>query len=147
MKFSDPTTWGNTFLPKPKYPRMTWNRWLMLVFAAALFVDQFFVPFHGKVDPGGAGDGMLFLIVAFRAVSKSSLPLSVVFAGGLLAALALTMNHGLFASPSWAWTPVGIFLILVVMFWHRRQLEQAEAPSNVATPDPKNALHLGDKRD
>jgi hypothetical protein len=147
MKFRDPTTWGQTFLPKPKYSRMTWKRWLLLAFAVAFFVDQFFVPFYGKADPGGAGDGMIFLIVAFRAVSRSDLPLSAVLAGGFSAALALTMNHGLLASPGWLWTPLGIFLVLFILFWGRGKRDQADTSGGSTSPDPGSVLHAGNSHD
>lgn len=55
---------------------------LLLAFAVSLFADSFIVPLSRDVDPGRAGDGMLFLILGFRAASKSELPLSVVVAGG-----------------------------------------------------------------
>jgi hypothetical protein len=44
-------------------------------------VDSFFVPISRDVDPGSAGEGMLFLILGFRAFSRSELPILVLAFG------------------------------------------------------------------
>ena len=93
-----------------------------------MFVDSFLVPLSRDVDPGRAGDGMLFLILGFRAASRSELPLSVVVAGGCLTALAIALNHGLLETPRFLWTTVGICLIAFVMFWGRRRRERPGEP-------------------
>ena len=125
MRFRDQESWGEKFLPKWKGVEWTRQRWLLLAFALSLFVDSFLVPFSRDLDPGRAGDGMLFLILGFRAASRSELPLSVVVAGGCLAALALALNHGLPETPRLLWAIVGIFLIAFVMFWGRGKADKS----------------------
>jgi 4-amino-4-deoxy-L-arabinose transferase-like glycosyltransferase len=71
------------------------------------------------LDPGRSGAGILFLIVGFRAVSRSELPTSVVLMGTALAALVSCMNHGLVRSPSSVWTSLMILLVALVQFWGR----------------------------
>jgi hypothetical protein len=121
MKLKDPETWGEFFLPKWKGVKWTWKRWLLLAFAISMFVDSFIVPFSRDIDPGRSGDGMLFLILGFRAASSSELPLSVVVAGGCLILLTLALNHGQLRSPSLIWTPIAVALLVFVVFWGRRK--------------------------
>jgi len=147
MNVNDPRTWGGWLLPKTEHVKWTWRRWLLFAFAISMLIDSFFVPFYGNVDPGGSGAGMLFLILGFRASSRRKLPVSVVAAGGCAAALASALNHRLLKSPSWVWTPLGIFLILFVVLWGRGKPDQIEAVPSSARPDTQSALHLGDKGD
>jgi hypothetical protein len=65
-----------------------------------VLVRRFGFPISRDVDPGRAGEGVLFLILGFRAVSRSELPISVVMAGTCLAAISASLNHGLLRSPS-----------------------------------------------
>jgi hypothetical protein len=123
MRFNDRESWGERFLPKWKGVEWTSRRWIVLASGLSLFVDSFVVPLSRDVDPGRAGDGMLFLILGFRAASKSELPLPVVVASVCLTALALALNHGLPETPRFLWATVGIFLIAFVMFWGRRRKE------------------------
>jgi hypothetical protein len=125
MIFKDPESWGEKFLPKWKGVEWTRRRWLLLAFALSLFVDSFLVPFSRDVDPGRSGDGMLFLILGFRAASRSELPTSVVVAGGCLTVLVLALNHGLQRTPSFLWVPIAIFLLVFVMFWGRRRADKS----------------------
>src|SRR5712692_6265423 len=67
--------------------RWTWSRISLLVFAVFSLVDSLFVPMSRDVDPGRASEGILFLILTFRAASRMELPVSVPVAGGCLAAL------------------------------------------------------------
>lgn len=136
MKLQGPAHWGETLLPKWRGIQWTWGRGLLLAFAISLFVDSFLVPLSRDVDPGRAGDGVLFLILGFRAASRSDLPPSVVLAGGCLAALTLALNHGLLNSPSWIWTPIAIFLIVVVMFWGRGRRKHTEPTSPTVSNQP-----------
>jgi hypothetical protein len=124
MRFNDRKSWGERFLPKWKGVEWTPRRWLLFAFALSLFVDSLFVPLSLDVDPGRAGDEMLFLILGFRAASRSELPLPVVVAGGCLTALALALNQGQLKTPSFLWAVVAIFLIAFVMFWGRRRTEK-----------------------
>jgi hypothetical protein len=121
MKSNDSESWGETFLPKWKGMQWTWKRWLLLAFAMSVFVDSFIVPFSRDIDPGRSGDGILFLILGFRAVSGSELPLSVVVAGGCLVALTLDLNHGQLKPPSLIGVPIAHVLAVLVMFWGRRK--------------------------
>jgi len=131
MRFKDPEGWAERLLPKWRSVEWTGRRWLLLAFALSLFVDSFLVPLSRDVDPGRAGDGMLFLILGFRAASRSELPLSVVFAGGCLTALALALNHGLLKTPGFVWTVVALFLLAFVMFWGRWKKKR----SGLSEPD------------
>jgi hypothetical protein len=119
VKFNDKVSWGEKLLPKWKGVEWTRGRLLLLTFALSLFVDSFLVPFSRDVDPGRAGDGMLFLILGFRAASRSELPLSVIIAGGCLTALTLFLNHVVQKAPSFVWAPIAILLLAFVMFWGR----------------------------
>lgn len=121
MKIKNLENSEETLLPKWKGVQWTWERWLVLAFAISMFADSFLVPFSHNADPGRAGDGLLFLILSFRAASRNELPLSVVVAAGCLAALTLALNHGLLKSPSLVWTPIAIVLLVFVMFWGRRK--------------------------
>ncbi len=131
MTFKNSESWGEKFLPKWKGVEWTPRRWLLLAFGLAAFVDSFLVPLSRDVDPGRTGDGMLFLILGFRAASTSELPRSVVVAGGCLAALAIALNHGLRETPRFLWAIIGIFLIAFVMFWGRRRKERHAESENL----------------
>jgi hypothetical protein len=120
-----PENWGEFFLPKWKGVKWTWKRWLFFAFAICAFVDQFFVPFYRGPDPGGSGDGMLFLILGFRVVSRSELPPSVVVAGGCLVGITLALNHGQLKSARLFLLPIVVALLVFVMFWGRRKAEVA----------------------
>ena len=124
------TTWREILLPKPKRVKWTWKRWLMLAFSIALLLDSFFVPFHGNVDPGGAGEGMLAILLGARGASICELPLSVLISAGAVVALAVASDHRLLTSPSMIWTPLGLLLALVVLFWGRGKRDQADPSSS-----------------
>lgn len=147
MRSKTPTTWREMLLPKPKRVKWTWKRHLLLAFSIALLLDSFFVPFHGNVDPGGAGEGMLAILLGARAASICELPLSVVISAAAVVALAVASDHRLLKSPSMIWTPLGILLVLVVLFWGRGKPDQIETVPSSARTDPGSALHLGDKHD
>jgi len=125
MRFNDKQSWAEKLLPKWRGVEWTRRRLVLLTFAFSLFVDSFLVPLSRDVDPGRAGDGMLFLILGFRAASTSELPLSVVVAGGCLTALTLVLNHVVQKAPSFVWAPIAILLIAFVMFWGRRKKDKA----------------------
>jgi len=141
MKLKHPAAWGKIFLPKPKYPRMTWKRWLLLAFATALFFDQFFV--HGVY--GKSDDGIVFLILSFRAVSKSELPVLVLITGAAAAALTSAVGHHFLGAGSLFWAVAIGVLLLVTMFWHRYTRDDTEGPPSSAAADPQSVLHFGDK--
>ncbi len=102
---------------------------MILLLCVAVFsaIDSLFVPFARDLDPGRSGESILFLIIGFRAVSRSELPTSVVAMGACLAALVSGMNHGLLKSPSLLWTVIGFGLLAMVMFWGRGERTQNEA--------------------
>lgn len=127
--------WEKFFLPRWEKTEWTWRRILLLSVAVILFIDSFFVPFSRDLDPGRSGEGILFLIVGFRAASKSELPVSVVVIGTCLAGLVISMNHGLLKSPSLVWTSVGILLTVLVLFWGRRNHKKVDrAVAEEGTP-------------
>jgi hypothetical protein len=70
-----------------------------------------------RLGPGRSGEGMLFLIIGFRALSRSELLTSVVIMGTCLAALTSGMNHGLLKAQNWVWMGTVFFLLAMVMFW------------------------------
>ena len=72
------------------------------------------------VEPGGAGDGLLFLILGFRAIARNKLPLSVVIAGGCSVAVSLGFNHSCLRSHDFIWTVIWFLLLAFVTFWSRR---------------------------
>jgi hypothetical protein len=94
---------------------------MIFLLGVAVFsgIDSFFVPFPRDLDPGRSGEGILFLVVGFRAVSRSELPTSVLVMATCLAALISCMNHGLLNSPSLIWTVIAVFLLIGVLFWGR----------------------------
>lgn len=145
MKLLALETWRDALLPKSKRVKWTWKKCLLFAFAISMLVDSFLVPFHGEVDPGGAGAGMLFLILGFRAASASNLPLSVVLAGGCSVALTLAMNHRVLKSPSILWTSIAIVLTLIVAFWGLVKPNQCKTPADSAKEDPGSILHLDGK--
>jgi hypothetical protein len=102
---------------------------MIFLLCVAVFsaIDSLFVPFARDLDPGRSGESVLFLIIGFRAVSRSELPTSVVAMGTCLAALVSAMNHGLLKSPSLLWTIIAFGLLAMVMFWGRRKPEQSQA--------------------
>jgi hypothetical protein len=128
--------WEKIFLPRWEKTEWTWRRIFLLSVAVILLIDSFFVPFSRHLDPGRSGEGILFLIVGFRAASKSELPISVVVMGTCLAALAISMNHGLLKSPSLVWTSLAILLTALVFFWGRgnhKQVDRAVAEDSTST--------------
>src|SRR6266550_3378323 len=112
-------TWERILLPRLEKKQWTWKMIFLLCVAVFLFVDSFFIPASQNLDPGRSGEGILFLIIGFRAVSGRNLPISVVILGTCLAALTSGLNHGLLKSPSWVWTFLGLLLVVFVMFWNR----------------------------
>ncbi len=112
-------TWKRFLLPKWEKRQWTWKMIFLLGVAVFSAIDSLFVPFSRDLDPGRSGEGVLFLIIGFRAVSRSELPTSVLVMGTCLAALTSCMNHGLLKSPSLVWMVIAVFLLLGVMFWGR----------------------------
>ena len=122
-----PAQWQKMLLPSWPPTEWTWRRVSLLAMAMFSLVDSFFVPISRDVDPGRASEGILFLILGFRAVSRSELPLSVLVAGGCLSALVAALNHRLIVSPSLVWTPVAIVLLVFVMFWGLRKRSESRS--------------------
>jgi hypothetical protein len=108
---------------------------VLLSFAVFSAVDSFFIPISRDLDPGSAGEGMLFLILGFRALSRSELPILVVAVGSCLAVLASCFNHRIVkSSPVWMWLIVPS--LFVVLFWGRgtrKQTERATGEGNSTT--------------
>jgi hypothetical protein len=116
-----PGQWQKILLPAWPPTEWTWRRAALLAIAVFSLIDSFFVPMSRDVDPGRASEGILFLILGFRAVSRSELPVSILIAGGCLSALVAGLNHSLIRSPSLMWTPVVIILLLYVLLGGRRK--------------------------
>jgi hypothetical protein len=95
----------------------SWRRTSLLVMAGIALVDSLFIPMSRDVDPGRSAEGILFLVLGFRAASRRiDPPGSVVIAAAGLVALTASLNHMLLKSPSWIWTPAGFLLLAFVMF-------------------------------
>jgi hypothetical protein len=92
--------WKDFLLPKEKKKQWTWQMISLFCVAVILFIDSCFVPFSENLDPGGSGEGAMFLILGFRAAARRDLPNPVMVMGTLLAGLTIGMNHGLLKSPS-----------------------------------------------
>ncbi len=116
-----PGQWQKILLPSWPPTEWTWRRAALLAIAVFSLIDSFFIPISRDVDPGRASEGILFLILGFRAVSRSELPLSIVVAGGCVSALVAALNHSLIRSPSLVWTPLAIILLLFVLLGGRRK--------------------------
>jgi hypothetical protein len=125
MKLKSPERWGEFFLPKWKGVNWTWKRWILLAFAASAFTDSFFA--GGYADK--RGEGMLFLILGFRAVARAEPPLSVLGAGSCLVALSAATSHGFAGETSLAWTLVELGLLLFILLTWRRGRKDAPPDS------------------
>src|SRR5258707_9147880 len=112
-------TWKRFLLPKWEKRQWTWKMIFLLGVAVFSAIDSLFVPFSRDLDPGRSGEGLLFLIIGFRALSGSELPTSVVVMGTCLAALTSGMNHGLLKAHNFVWMGTAFFLLAMVMFWWR----------------------------
>ena len=122
-------TW---LLPSWVATRWTRGKILLLVFAVFSLIDSLFVPMSRDVDPGRSSEGILFLILTFRAASPTELPLSVLIAGGLLSALVAALNHRMLTSPSVVWTPLGFALLAFFLLWGRRKPKGSHSNSKGA---------------
>lgn len=116
--------WKRFLLPKWEKRQWTWKMIFLLCVAVFSAIDSLFVP--RDLDPGRSGESILFLIIGFRAVSRSELPTSVLAMGTCLAALVSAMNHGLLKSPSLLWTVIALGLLALVMFWGRGKGTQTQ---------------------
>ena len=76
----------------------TWRRFLLLGLAFFSLVDSRFIPFSPNVDPGRSSEGILFLILGFRAASRREPPAFVLVCGACLATLVAALNHRLLPS-------------------------------------------------
>jgi hypothetical protein len=115
-------------LPSWREVRWTWKRIVLLIIAILSLIDSLFVPMSRNVDPGRSAEGILFLILTFRAASRAAEPpTTVLVCGGCLAALVAALNHRLLISPSWLWTPLALILLAVVMFWGRRRTDKSSS--------------------
>ena len=107
-------------LPRWRGVTWTWRRILLLGIGVFCLVDSLFIPVSANVDPGRSSEGILFLILVFRAASKSELPTFVLVSGACLATLVASLNHRLLAS-SFFLDIAAILLLAIVMFWGRQK--------------------------
>ncbi len=126
MKLKSPEYWGETFLPKWKGVQWTWKRWVLLALAISVFADSFIVT--GYDDR--RGEGMLFLILGFRAAARAEPPASVLFACGCLVALGIAMSHGFIREVSLIWTPIEFGLLLFTLLSWRRGRRREDSGAN-----------------
>jgi hypothetical protein len=110
----------DALLPKwEKTSTLLWSRHriMLLAIAVAAFVDSFYVPISRDVDPGRSAEGLLSLIIGFRAVAASTPTLPVIISAGCLATLIAALNHILLKPASWLSTVVALLLLFIVLFW------------------------------
>ena len=115
MKLKSPEHWGDFFLPRWRGVHWTSKRWLLLAIAVSVFADSFIA--GGYADK--RGEGMLFLILGFRAVARAEPPLSVLVAGGCLVTISAATSHGFVGEVSLVWTLVEFGLLLFVFLTWR----------------------------
>jgi hypothetical protein len=115
------------FLPKFRHVRWTWRRWALLCVAVVPFADQFFLPTSRWDD--SSSQGILFLILAFRAVAEAEPPPFVVVAGACMASLMTAISHGIVHEVSPIWTPLGLALIVFLLLTWRRGRKDAPPDS------------------
>ena len=89
----------------------------MLAVASLAASDVLFADF-GR-DPGPRGIAALFLVIGFRALSKTDPPIPVVAASALLTALVLFLNHSKVSCPRYICLSVAAAMLLTILFWGR----------------------------
>jgi hypothetical protein len=117
-----PWKWNKSFFLPRLETLWTCNKIVLLVIALFALVDSLFIPFRRDVDPGGSSEGILAIILTFRATRNIAPPLSVLVAGGCLVVLVAALNHQLI-SPGFLWTIGGVLLLTFVMFSFRQSQE------------------------
>ena len=128
MRPNDQTHWGERFLPKWKGVQWTWKRCLLLALSVFPFADQFFVPLSRWDDR--RGEGMLFLILAFRAVARAEPTPSTLIASVGLIILGSATSHDLISEVSLVWTPVELGLLLFILLWWHRGNRDLDSGAN-----------------
>lgn len=118
MKRRNPEARGSAFLPKFRRVHWTWKRWLLIAFSIVPFIDQSFIPL-ARWDNHSA-EGMLFLILGFRAAAAAEPPLYVIVAAVGLVSLVAAISHGILPEVSPIWTPVGFALLFFIALTWRK---------------------------
>jgi len=89
----------------------------MLAAASLAAPDVLFARFDR--DPGPRGISALFLVIGFRALSKTDPPIPVVAASALLTALVLFLNHSKVSCPRYICLTMVAAMLLTILFWGR----------------------------
>ena len=114
--------WRAFLLPKFRRVKWTWGRWFLLGLAILAFADEFLMPIsHWNA---GQSEGLLGLIIIFRAMAPAEPPPAVVAASTCLAALSAAMAHNVVREVSPVWTPVAFALLIFLLLtwrWGRKQ--------------------------
>lgn len=133
MRAKDTSRSGGFFLPRWKGVQWTWKRWLLLGLATLPFIDQFLMPVS-RWDQS-RGEGVLFLILGFRAAARSEPPPAVLIAGGCLVALGVATGHGFIREVSPVWTPIEFALLLFIFLSWRRGTRRRREPGTRVISD------------
>jgi hypothetical protein len=87
--------WKQIFLPETSPTQWTWQMIFLVCVSVLVLVDTFFVSDSPHLDPGVEGEGMLFLILGFRAASRRGLSTPIMLLGTGLAIYTSCLNHRL----------------------------------------------------
>jgi len=121
MTVRNPDTKDATLLPTLRRVRWTWRRWVVLGLAVLPLIDQFFVPV--SLWDLRRGEGVLFLVLIFRAMAPAQPPMAVLVACACLVAVSGAMGHGIVREVSPVWMPIALVLLLFLLFswrWGRK---------------------------
>lgn len=113
--------WRAFLLPKFRRVRWTWGRWLLLGLAMLALADELLMPIS-RLD-AGQSEGLLALIVVFRAMAPADPPVAVSVVGACLVGLLAAMARGFIKEASPVWTPIVLALLLFLLFtwrWGRK---------------------------
>lgn len=110
--------WRAFLLPKFRRVRWTWGRLLLLGLALLAFADEVLMPIS-RLDVGQS-EGLLALIIVFRAMAPAEPPVAVSVVGVCVVCLLAAMAHGFINEASPVWTPIAFGLLIFIVFTWRR---------------------------
>jgi hypothetical protein len=131
--------WASFFLPNEAPRHWTWQMIFLACVAVLVFVDTFFIYDSPQLDPGVTGEGMLFMVLALRAVNRRGLSTPIMLVGTGLAIFTSCLNHRLlvFRPNSFSvLTALALALILIFCGYTRKTIESPKP----AGPDADSIL-------